>query len=182
MRRVFRRAIVAGAAFALAAASQAADVSTGAVDNAVAQIIVESQAPNWFEPWRPGTTSKSTGSGFVIKGRRLLTNAHVVSWAREIYVKRTRDNEAYPARVTFIAHDCDLAILEISANAEKFFADTAPLEFSGLPEPLSVIEFARNRQRQRIVLDAAGMPAATQRVLERYGIPEDRYLGEWSHN
>lgn len=45
-----------------------------------------------------------------------------------------------------------------------------------------VIEFARNRQRQRIVLDAAGMPAATRRVLERYGIPEDRYLGEWSHN
>jgi S1-C subfamily serine protease len=128
-----------GAACALAGTA-GAEETPARIDDAVAQVIVTTQAPDWREPWRMEPMQQGTGSGFVIKGRRLLTNAHVVSWPKEIYVKRTRDNEAYPARVAFVGHDCDLAILEVTAAPEKFFADTRPMELSeGLPALRSTV-------------------------------------------
>ena len=50
----------------------------------VVQITTFKQPPHWDEPWRSGHVRGSTGTGFVIAGKRILTNAQVVSWAKEI--------------------------------------------------------------------------------------------------
>jgi S1-C subfamily serine protease len=71
------------------------------------------------------------GAGFVISGKRIMTNAHVVSNATFITVVKEGDPTPWEARVLHVAHDCDLAILGV--YDEKFFEGTKPLEFGGIP-------------------------------------------------
>jgi len=66
-----------------------------------------------------------------------MTNAHVVSWDRQILVKRYQDPRQYIATVEFIAHDCDLAILRV--EDERFFEGLEPLEFGELPKVRSTV-------------------------------------------
>jgi len=99
---------------------------------AVVKIYVTIQQEDFRQPWQSSPPMSGTGSGFIIKGKRLMTNAHVVSDARFIEVQRDGDTRKYPATVKYIAHDCDIAILEV--NDETFFEGTKPLAFgSKLP-------------------------------------------------
>jgi S1-C subfamily serine protease len=66
-----------------------------------------------------------------ISGKRIMTNAHVVSNATFITVVKEGDPTPWEARVLHVAHDCDLAILGV--YDEKFFEGTKPLEFGGIP-------------------------------------------------
>jgi S1-C subfamily serine protease len=101
----------------------------------VVRIEVTDQAADYASPWNPGHVSGGIGSGFVIIApdgqKRILTNAHVVSNARFINISRERLSHPYTARVEFIAHDCDLALL--SVDDEGFFTGTEALEFGGVP-------------------------------------------------
>ena len=103
----------------------------------VVQITTFKQRPHWDEPWRSGHVGGSTGTGFVIAGDRILTNAHVVSWAKEILVRRHQRPRSYAARVHFIAHDADLAVLEV--DDPELFAGIEPLRLGGLPEVRSTV-------------------------------------------
>ena len=106
-------------------------------ETSIVHLTTFSQQPLWNEPWRFDYVRRSTGSGFVISGQRIMTNAHVVSWAKEILVQRYRDSQPYVAAVKHIAHDCDLAILEVEDAA--FFEGMTPLEFGELPEVWSTV-------------------------------------------
>ncbi len=80
------------------------------------------------------------GSGFVVstsKGRRVMTNAHVVSWGRQVLVRRFQDARPFQAEVEFIGHDCDLALLRLADEA--FFEGIDPLGFGELPEVRSTV-------------------------------------------
>lgn len=57
-----------------------------------------------------------------------MTNAHVVSNAERIYISMYGDSRKIPARVKFIAHDADLALLE--ADDPRPFKGIRPFEFS----------------------------------------------------
>lgn len=104
-------------------------------ERSVVSIINFSQTPVWDAPWRFEGVQRSTGSGFVIRGRRIMTNAHVISWGRQIMVRRLGDPRLYNARVRFVGHDCDLALLEVAEP--MFFEGLEPLEFGELPEERS---------------------------------------------
>lgn len=78
-------------------------------ERSVIQISNFSQQPTWDAPWRFDQVRRSSGTGFVIKGKKIMTNAHVVSWARQLLVRRYQDPRPYVAHVTYAAHDCDLA-------------------------------------------------------------------------
>jgi S1-C subfamily serine protease len=100
-------------------------------EKSVVQIINYAQGPNWVEPWRFSRVSSGLGSGFVIKGKRIMTNAHVVSWSKQLIVHRYQDPKPYRATVEFIGHDCDLAILKVEDKA--FFEGIEPLQIGELP-------------------------------------------------
>jgi S1-C subfamily serine protease len=106
-------------------------------ERCVVQIVTSSQQPVWDAPWRFDAVRRSGGSGFVIKGRKIMTNAHVVSWARQILVRRYQDPRPYVAHVLFVGHDCDLALLEV--ENEAFFDGLEPLEFGPLPKVRSTV-------------------------------------------
>jgi S1-C subfamily serine protease len=112
-------------------------LTAGEPERSVIQIANFSQQPAYDAPWRFGSVQRSSGSGFVIRGKRIMTNAHVVSWAKQVLVRRYQDPRPYPARVVFIGHDCDLALLEV--QDEGFFEGLEPLEFGEFPKVRSTV-------------------------------------------
>jgi S1-C subfamily serine protease len=105
--------------------------------SSVVRIFTVSQTPDYDTPWDPGKSESGMGSGFIISRSRILTNAHVVSNARFIAIEKEGDARRYEARVKFIAHDCDLAMLEVMDP--DFFKGTSHLSLGGVPKLDSVV-------------------------------------------
>ncbi len=110
----------------------AAVSAQAAIEDSVVKIVNQYSRFSWYTPWASGSTGKGTGSGFVIAGNRILTNAHVVSDSALLLVYFYNDPTPYPARVVSIGHDCDLAVLELKDPAR--LDPVPPLVFDGLPE------------------------------------------------
>eukprot|EP00736_Rhodelphis_marinus_P011293 Rmarinus@m.22490 len=99
--------------------------------NSVLKVYAVASSPNFHLPWQNKAPRHSTGSGFVIDDRKILTNAHVVADATHVRVRRYGFPNPFHARVTAIGHECDLAVL--SVEDEEFWTDLTPLEFGGVP-------------------------------------------------
>ena len=82
-------------------------------------------------PWQISKQKESTGSGCIISGKRILTNAHVIANQRFIQVKHAGEAKKYVAEVEFVAHDCDLAVLKV--KDDSFFTGVEPLAIGDLP-------------------------------------------------
>jgi S1-C subfamily serine protease len=129
---VLRKILIIAVLGAWVAAGEA-----GEPERSVAQITTFAQPPAWDTPWRFEAVRRMGGSGFVIQGKRIMTNAHVVSWAREIIVRRYQDPRPYLAEVEYVGHDCDLAVLKVQDG--RFFENLEPLEFGQLPKVRSTV-------------------------------------------
>jgi S1-C subfamily serine protease len=103
----------------------------GPVQKSLVRITATSVEPDYKAPWNAGALERGVGAGFVINGNRIMTNAHVVANSRYLTVERDGDPNKYPAKVQFIANDCDLAV--ITVPAPDFFKNMLPLQFGGIP-------------------------------------------------
>jgi S1-C subfamily serine protease len=103
----------------------------GPVQKSLVRITATSVEPDYKAPWNAGGLERGVGAGFVISGNRIMTNAHVVANSRYLTVERDGDPNKYPAKVQFIAKDCDLAM--ITVPAPDFFKNMLPLQFGGIP-------------------------------------------------
>ena len=129
--------IVSGIFCVLFAIAGLAATPASEMKKSVVRITVTEQEPNYKVPWVPGNIGGGVGAGFVIEGERILTNAHVVSNSRYLSVSKEDDPKQYQARVEFVAHDCDLAVIKIADP--NFFKKTASLSFGGIPEIESTV-------------------------------------------
>jgi S1-C subfamily serine protease len=82
-------------------------------------------------PWQLSKQQRAVGSGCIISGNRVLTNAHVVADRTFIQVKRAGDAQKYNATVVMVAHECDLALLTV--DNPSFFSGVKPLTLGTLP-------------------------------------------------
>lgn len=104
----------------------------------VVRIIVTQRAPNLYQPWNKAPAQEVSGSGFVIEGRRILTNSHVIQYASQIYVQPHQSADKIPATVIAANPDIDLAILSLEDTS--FFDDRPALPLAeGLPEVKSTV-------------------------------------------
>ncbi|KAH0862729.1 hypothetical protein HID58_079940, partial [Brassica napus] len=90
----------------------------GLLKNSVVKVFFASRDYSRTRPWETHT-ERCSGSGFAISGKRILTNAHVVEVLNEhtsVHVKKRGSTIKYKAKVQKIAHECDLAILEIDSQ------------------------------------------------------------------
>jgi S1-C subfamily serine protease len=101
------------------------------VRGAIVKIFTVDSSPGFFDPWKMKTTKGGSGSGCVIPGNRIITNAHVVSDATFVQVQKYNQSRKYEARVSFVSHEMDLALVTVDDPA--FFKDVKPLEFGKLP-------------------------------------------------
>jgi S1-C subfamily serine protease len=84
----------------------------GGLERSVVRLTNTSQRADWETPWNTGTPRVGQGSGFVIEGGLILTNAHVVADSRDLVLHLHDDANPYPARIVALGHDCDLALVE----------------------------------------------------------------------
>lgn len=109
----------------------------GPIQKSLVRITATEVAPDYRAPWNAGMLGRGIGAGFVIDGNRIMTNAHVVSNSRYLTVERDGDPDKYPAKVLFVAHDCDLAL--ITVDSPNFYKNMLALKFGGIPELESTV-------------------------------------------
>ncbi|WP_373032714.1 S1C family serine protease [Sulfurovum sp.] len=97
---------------------------------AIVKIYTTAKIPNYQEPWNSSMRS-STGSGAIIEGGYILTNAHVVADQAFLEVQRYGQRKRYIAKVYAVSHQADLALLKVEDKA--FFKGVKPLTFGTLP-------------------------------------------------
>lgn len=107
------------------------------IEDSVVKIYTTQAEPDYFTPWRLLTPSQSSGSGSVIEGNLILTNAHVVADASYLQAQKHNDPRRYLARVVFVSHDADLAL--ITVDEPGFFSDLTALSIGDLPAPLEEV-------------------------------------------
>lgn len=98
------------------------------VTNSIVKVFTTKATPNYKYPWQTNAIDKYTGSGAIISGNRILTAAHVVSGSKLLEVKKENDPKKYIAKIKYISHQADLALLEVEDI--DFFKNTNQLTFS----------------------------------------------------
>ncbi len=137
------------------------------ISSSVVKIYTASAKSDYFRPWQKGNNRSSSGTGVVIDDHLILTAAHVVSDGTFIQIKKSNDAKKYTAKVKWIAHEADLALLEVKDIS--FFNDTMPQTFGGLPY----------RQDGVVVY---GYPLGGDEISTTQGIVSRIELTEYSHS
>jgi len=125
------------AACSISTSASAQNNELSAIEDSVIKIYTTQAAPDYFTPWRLLTPRQSSGSGSVIEGNKILTNAHVVANASYVQAQKHNDPQRYQARVVFVSHEADLAI--ITVDEPGFFSDLKSLSIGNLPDPLQEV-------------------------------------------
>lgn len=107
------------------------------IEDSVIKIYCASQSYLFNQPWKKTNVRAGRGTGFIIEGNNIITNAHVVSDAKYIEVQKFRGSGKYVAKVEFISHGSDLALLQVVDK--KFYDGLVPLKFGQLPKLNSVV-------------------------------------------
>ncbi|KAJ3700597.1 hypothetical protein LUZ61_004302 [Rhynchospora tenuis] len=99
--------------------------------DAVVKVFCTHTEPNFSLPWQRKRQYSSSSSGFIISGRRVLTNAHSVEHYTQVKLKKRGSDTKYLATVLAIGTECDIAMLTVSDD--EFWEDVSPVEFGSLP-------------------------------------------------
>ncbi|RZA32105.1 MAG: serine protease [Lysobacteraceae bacterium] len=97
-----------------------------AVENSVVKIFATVRRPDPYKPWSKASPVDVTGSGVIIEGKRILTNAHVVGYASQVEVQASQSGDKVSAKVIALARGLDLAVLEL--DDPSFFDKRPPVQ------------------------------------------------------
>jgi S1-C subfamily serine protease len=100
------------------------------VETSVVKIFSTVRAPDLARPWTKQSPHEISGTGIVIEGKRILTNAHVVLYASQVQVQANQSGEKLSAIVEAVAPGIDLAVLRL--EDETFFSAHPPLARTNL--------------------------------------------------
>lgn len=116
--------------FTYAQPSEVAPTSAQRLSDSVVMVYATSKSANPRAPWSSNTLSGS-GSGFILEGGRIVTNAHVIENSTFIEIQRDGDSQRFEAEVEAVAHEVDLAILKLKSKSD--LAGVQPLILGELP-------------------------------------------------
>jgi S1-C subfamily serine protease len=108
-----------------------ANITDDMIKQSIVKIYTVAKLPDYKSPWS-ATTQSFTGSGSIIKGDLILTNAHVVANQAFLEVQKYGERKKYIAKVYAVSHQADLALLKV--EDKKFFEGVTPLELGPLPQ------------------------------------------------
>ncbi|MCC2958449.1 trypsin-like peptidase domain-containing protein [Massilia sp. IC2-477] len=97
-----------------------------AIENSVVKIFATVRRPDPYKPWSKQSPADVTGSGVIIEGKRILTNAHVVGYASQVEVQASQSGDKVSAKVIALARGLDLAVLEL--DDPSFFDKRPPVQ------------------------------------------------------
>ncbi|KAJ7973654.1 Protease Do-like [Quillaja saponaria] len=122
-------------------------------------------SPNYFLPWQNKSQRETMGSGFVISGRRILTNAHVVADHTFVLVRKHGSPTKYRAEIKAVGHECDLAILIV--ENEEFWKGMSFLELGDIPflqEAVAVVGYPQGGDNISVTKGVVSRVEPTQYV------------------
>ncbi len=106
-----------------------------AIRPSVVKVLATRRGPDVIRPWIKQPAAEQGGTGIVIDGKRILTNAHVVTYASQVYVQGYQSPDKVAAKVAAIAPGIDLAVLQ--PEDEAFFAGRPALPMA---DPLPALK------------------------------------------
>lgn len=130
--------------------------ATSGLEDSVVKVQVYTARYDYQAPWRISPVRAASGTGFLIEGKRIVTNAHVVRDARQVLVKRHHVANPFIARVEAVANDCDLAVLRV--DDPKFH------------EGLSALKIGDGLPKRKSEVSTYGYPAGGQELSSTNGI------------
>jgi S1-C subfamily serine protease len=151
----------------LAVPATGKDAINNDVSQGIVKIIKTSITPDYNLPWKMKEPRSAVGSGVIIKGGKILTNAHVVADSTYIQVKKENDPETYDAEIEHIGHDCDLALITVKDG--RFSKNTIELELGDIPELRSKVT-------------TYGYPMGGTRISITEGVISRIDMGEYTHS
>ncbi|MBK8858163.1 MAG: trypsin-like peptidase domain-containing protein [Opitutaceae bacterium] len=95
------------------------------VENSVVKVFSTMRYPDLAKPWTKQAPTEVSGTGMIIEGKRILTNAHVVRYASQVQVQPNQSGDKISATVEAIAYGIDLAVLKL--DDESLFDTRPPL-------------------------------------------------------
>ena len=95
------------------------DTEKDAIRDSVVKITVSVRTPDPLHPWTKSSPQDASGTGVIIEGKRILTNAHVVSYASQIFVESSDSSDKFIATVEAVSTGIDLAVIKL--EDESFF-------------------------------------------------------------
>ena len=99
--------------------NKVATATASNLEKSVVKVFSTLRGPDPFNLGGKASPQEVTGSGVVIEGRRILTNAHVVEYASQVQIQTGQEGDKVSATVVAISRGMDLAILKL--DDEKFF-------------------------------------------------------------
>jgi S1-C subfamily serine protease len=149
--------------------TEEATTSLGAQYEGIVSIECNSLQVDYQTPWNPATPGGGSGTGFLIGPNLFLTNAHVVSDASRLVIRKVGDPQPYRAKVKHIAHDCDLALLELTQPV-KAFEKVKPLKVGSAVPKLDT------------TVKVIGFPIGGERITVTRGVVSRVDYQEYSHS
>jgi S1-C subfamily serine protease len=119
------------------------------------KLFVKKTTVSYSSPWKKASQSSSTGTGFLITERYIVTNAHVVQHATSILARAQTSPVKVSARVVALAIPADLALLEVDQD------------FWDGKKPLTIIEDLPELDEN---VTAIGFPAGGDQVSVTRGV------------
>jgi hypothetical protein len=127
--------------------------------DSVVKVYATQRYPDLFRPWNKSNPVEAAGSGVIIDGQRILTSAHVVLYASEIFVQGKEGGDKVEAKLAAINPGIDLALLTV--EKKDFFTGRPP------------VPRAKRSPRERDAVEVFGYPfggngqAVTKGVVSR---------------
>ena len=123
---------------ALIVLTAAATPSPAGPDAAVVKVASTGRFPNLIRPWTKLGPTENTGTGIIMPGNKILTCAHLLSYATEVTVQGRDGGRRVEAEVKFIGRGIDLAVL--TPSEPEFLSARPPLpRVKGLPEVMAPV-------------------------------------------
>ncbi|KAL6579890.1 Protease Do-like 9 [Orobanche minor] len=128
-----RATFIAANGFVSPSINEESGVATRVIPSmdSVVKVFCVHTEPDFSLPWQRKRQYSSSSSGFVISGRRVLTNAHSVEHYTQVKLKKRGSETKYVATVLAIGTECDIALLTVADD--EFWEGVSPLEFGDLP-------------------------------------------------
>ncbi|MDB6133992.1 MAG: 2-alkenal reductase [Verrucomicrobiales bacterium] len=143
--------------------------SLGKQYQSIVNVECSSLRVDYRTPWNAATPTGGSGTAFLIGPNLFMTNAHVVSNASRLEIKRVGDSTPHRARVKHIAHDCDLALLELDPPVAAFEK----------AEPLAIsVDIPKLDTTVKVV----GFPIGGDRISVTRGVVSRVDYQEYSHS
>lgn len=142
------------------------------VRGAVVKIHTTRRAPDFIRPWTKAQAQKVSGTGVIISGNRILTNAHVVRYESSIYVQGHQSSKREKAKVLAVSHAMDLAL--ITVEDEEFFSDRPALEIEkdipNLKDVVTVYGFPIGGEQMSITEGIVSRIESVSYALDGFGL------------